>query len=193
MSFLSAPLAQRTARPVGVAAVWAWVAATAALVVAAVVGLVGAIVSVIGVVFSDGTFSIPWQWVRGVGAALTPFVLGASTWAAANTSGDRHAALRGVIGTAVGLLVGVPLALLGAITSAVAGFGVAWSLAVPFETWLRPAIRIAAVALVVGVGWSFGAQPFWTAVGVVVVSPAIAAIAFLAGDWTWKGLRPKRR
>ncbi len=170
------------------AAAWTWVSALACMLVISIVFGIGAAVSGVMSVLGRGSFGWPWDLARSVGAALVPFVLGASAWAAAYGSAEHHSPLRALSGTAAGLVVFVALALGREPTAAIAGLGVAWALAVPFEHWIRPLLRVLPVALVVAGGLLVGALMWPVAAAIAIASPVVAGFTVLLGDHLYRRL-----
>ena len=185
------PLGNTVHLPLSMAVMWSFVAAAAAAAIAVIVGLVATIAIAVASLFDpDVGAAIPWELIRIVALALVPVAFVAAVWTAAYGSGHARAGLRTLIGGVAGLAVLAVLAALDTPVLLLAGLAVAWAVAIPFEHWGRPGLRLVwpATAAVSGAILFPDPGPLLLAV-LLALSPPVAAATVWLGDliWTFSG------
>ena len=194
MTMLNKPLGDRVARPLFVGVLWGSLALLGGLLLTVLGGGIGALVSLISSWFSDAEFGWPWELVRALGSVFGPFAVASATWAAAYVATERAPAGRALIGTVAGIGLLVLLVRLEWLTALAGAAAIAWTLAIPFEHWVRPALRVApAVIGVVGVRLLVPDPDVLSAVIATAVSFPAAAVLVWLGDMTSRKLPPGRQ
>jgi hypothetical protein len=190
---LQPPLADRVAAPLRAAVVWGMLVAASGAVTAALVGGVGWLATWVWALFGEGDARWPWGVVLGVAAVGAVLSIASSSWTAAGTASREGtgratiAALGGAVALVAGGLLGTPVVLLAAAT-------VAWSLAIPFDRWMRLVARLAPGAVVAAVlGVLLHPAPPLLAAFVLVLSYPVTALLIAAGDVGWRTFAWRRR
>ena len=179
------PLGDRILRPLLAGLLWAYVTASAAGIIVGLVAGGTSLVRLVGSWIGSGGVRAPWNLALDTAGFLAPFVVASSTWAATYGSSERNTVIRALAGTALGVAVLVAAVRSGAPQLTPAAFAVAWSVAIPFEHWTRPAARLVAALAVTAALWPLwpaGPAAWWT----TLASPLAAAIPLALADRLWR-------
>jgi hypothetical protein len=119
-------------------------------------------------------------WVVWIASAIVLI------WAGAYASTGWGSRVRSLLGVIVGLALGAGYTLLGAELGVVVGLAAGWAVVIPSEKVERVLFRVVP-ALLVGI-ISIPGLSFLAWVGILAVSPWIAALLVLIGDLVWTTL-----
>lgn len=183
-------------RAVGIAVMWAYVAAFGVLVLGAIAGLV--LVASSGILylanFGERTFVLRdvLDPLRYVALFVIPLGFGAAVWAAAFGSTRSGSFARAVFATAIGLLVGLLFHLLDFSGALLAALATGWAVALPADHVGRWGVRggIGVLLAVFSPRWE--GLTLTNGVVLLVLTPIVAGVIVWLADYVWFGINSMR-